>query len=170
MSKDMGIQDKRVIELQNIYEELDTEGKETIISAADKLLNIQKTFKYPQELRKRHFRDIMLYITLGLIIACAIWFFWEIFINPALQKAGITPLNMARIIVTAIIGILCVFSGLICFLLRKISFHWLFLLIIAGIASLDPQILTDFIGFSFLAFIITVLLTQKKDQKVTFSR
>ena len=169
MGKNSGVQDKRVIELQDIYKEMDTDGKETLISAVDKLLHIQRTFKYPQETRKRHFRDITLYITLGLIIVCAIWFFWEIFINPALQKAGITPLIMVRIIATAFIGILCVFSGLAGFLLQRISVHWLLLLIITGIACLDPQIFTDIIGFSFLALIITVLLSHKKRHKATFS-
>jgi len=166
MGKDKGIQDKRVIELQDIYKELDTEGKETMISAADELLHIQKTFRSPQEKRKRYFKDITLYIALGLVVLCAIWFFWEIFINPALQIVGIT--QFIRIIATAIIGILCVFSGLVGFLIRRLSLHWLFLLIIAGIACLDPQILTDFIGFSFLALIITIFLAQKKGQKATF--
>ena len=169
MGKNMGVQDTRVIELQDIYKEMDSEGKETMISAVNTLLHIQRTFKYPQETRKHHLRTITLYIALGLIIVCAICFFGEIFIYPALHKVDITPFNMVRIIVTAFIGIFCIFSGFIGFLLQRLSVHWLFLFIIAGIACLDPRILTDFIGFSFLALIITLLVTQKKRQKAAFS-
>ena len=170
MGRDFGVQDSRVIELQNIYKEMDAEGKETMISAVDKLLYIQRSFKHPQETRKYRFREIPIYIALGVILVCVIWFFWEFFINPCLLKIGITPLTMVRIIVTALLGVFCLGSGLLCFLQRWLKAPWFLLLIIAGIACIDPQVITDFIGFFFIALIIAALVVQKKHQKVIVTK
>jgi hypothetical protein len=162
MDNNLKVQDNRVIELQNIYREMDAEGKETMISAVDRLLHIQRTFGNPQEARKRRLRDITLYIASGIINVCIICFFWEFLIRPVLFNIGITPLTMARIIVTAVIGVFCLGSGFLGFFQRWLKIPWFFLLTIAGMACLDPQILTDLIGFFFIALIITALLVQKK--------
>jgi len=169
MDNNLKVQDNRVIELQNIYKEMDAEGKEILISAVDKLLYIQKDFRYPQETRKRRLREITLYIVSGIINVCIICFFWEFLIKPVLLNIGITPLTMARIIVTALIGVLCLGSGFLAFSQRWLKTPWFFLLIIAGMACLDPQILTDLIGFFFIALIITALVFQKKRHNITFS-
>ena len=172
MRNNPGNQDPKVIKLQEIYHEMDTEDRETMIHAVDNLLSIQKNFKDKnakvqdlQHLRKRRFMGIAGYIVSGIILISAIWFFWETLLNPALLKIDITPLVMVRIIITAFIGIFCLVSGLVGFLQRWFKALWLFLLIISGIACIDPQILTDFIGFSLIALIITVLFVQKKHQR-----
>ena len=180
MGKDSGILDPKVIELQEIYREMDAEGKETMVKAADKLLHIQKNFKnqnnfkgkkieahVQRQLLKRRFMDIAKYLVPGIVLACAIYFFWETMLNPALQKIGITPLAMVRIILTALIGILCLASGLVGFLQRWIKVPWTFLLIVAGIGCIDPRILTDFIGISLIALVIKVLVFQKKHEKAS---
>ena len=162
MENNFEVLDKRVIELQNIYKEMDAEGKETMISAVDKLLHVQRAFRNPQESRKRRLREITLYIVSGIINVCIICFFWEFLIRPVLLNIGITPLTMARIIITAIIGVLCLGSGFLGFSQRWLKTPWFFLLIIAGMACLDPQILTDLIGYFFIALVITALVVQKK--------
>ena len=162
--------DRRVEELQSIYKEMDAEGKETMISAVDKLLYIQRNFRCLQETPKRRFRNITIYSVSGLITFCVIWFFWEFFINPCLLNIGITPLTMVRIIVTALLGSFCLGSGLVGFLQRRLKATLFFLLIIAGIACIDPKILTDFIGFFFIALIITALVVQKNRQRVIFAK
>ena len=169
MNNNLKIQDNRVIELQKIYKEMDAEGKETIISAVDRLLYIQKTFRNPQESRKRRLRDITLYIVPGIINVCIIYFFWEFLIRPVLQNIGITPLTMARIIVTALIGIICLGSGFLGFFQRWLKTPLFLLLIIAGMACLDPKILTDLISFFFIGLIVTALVFQKKRHNITFS-
>ena len=162
--------DRRVEELQSIYKEMDAEGKETMISAVDKLLYIQRNFSCLQETPKRRFRDITIYTVSGFITFCVIWVFWELFINPCLLEIGITPLTMVRIIVTALLGSFCLGSGLVGFLQRRLKATLFFLLIIAGIACIDPKILTDFIGFFFIALIITALVVQKNRQRVIFAK
>ena len=172
MGKDSGIQDTKVIELQEIYREMDTEGKETMIKAVDKLLYIQKDFKdkkikaqNQEQLRKRRFMSIVSYIVSGIVLVFIIGFFWETLLNPALLKIGITPLVMVRIIITALIGIFCLGSGIVGFLQKWIKIPWTFFLIVAGIGCIDPRIITDFIGIFFIALIITVLVVQKKREK-----
>jgi len=169
MNDNLKAEDNRVLELQNIYKEMDAEGKETMISTVDRLLFIQRAFRNPQEARKRRFREITLYIVSGIINACIICFFWEFLIKPVLLNIGITPLTMARIIVTALIGIFCLGSGFLGFFQRWLKAPLFLLLIIAGMACLDPEILTDLIGFFFIALIITSLLVQKKRHIITFS-
>ena len=150
---------------------MDTEDRETIIHAVDNLLLIQKNFKDKNELfqsqkqlRKRRFMGIAGCIVSGIILISATLFFWEILLKPALLTDDITPLVTVRIIATAFIGIFCLVSGLVGFFQRWYKALWLFLLIISGIACIDPQIFTDFIGFSLIALIITVFLVQKKHQ------
>jgi len=167
MDNNLKVQDNRVIELQNIYREMDAEGRETMISAVDRLLYIQRTFGNPQEARKRRIREITLYIASGIINVCIVCSFWEFLIRPVLFNIGITPLTMARIIVTALIGALCLGSGFLGFFQRWLKAPLFFLLIIAGMACLDPQILTDLIGILFIALIVTALVVQKKGQKIT---
>ena len=167
MNDNPKVQDNRVLELENIYKEMDAEGKETMISAVDRLLYIQRAFRNPQESRKRRLREITLYILSGIVNVCIICFFWEFLIRPVLLNIGITPLTMARIIVTALIGVLCLGSGFLAFFQRWLKAPLFLLLIIAGMACLDPQILTDLIGFLFIALIITSLVVKKKDQRVT---
>jgi hypothetical protein len=169
MDNNLKVQDNRVIELQNIYKEMDAEGKETIISAVDRLLYIQRAFRNPQESRKRRLREITLYIVSGIINVCIICFFWEFLIKPVLLNIGITPLTMTRIIVTALIGIFCLGSGFLGFFQRWLKAPLFLLLIIAGMACLDPQILTDLIGILFIALIVTALVVQKKRHSITFS-
>ena len=166
MDNNLKVQDNRVIELQNIYREMDAEGKETMISAVDRLLYIQRTFGNPQEARKRRLRDMTLYIASGIINVCIVCFFWEFLIRPVLFNIGITPLTMARIIVTALIGDLCLHSGFLGFFQRWLKASLFLLLIIAGMACLDPGILTDLIGVFFITLVITALVVQKKRQKI----
>jgi hypothetical protein len=40
---------------------------------------------------------------------------------------------------------------------------------LSGMACLDPEILTDLIGFFFIALIITALIVQKKRHNISFS-
>jgi len=167
MNDNPKVQDNRVLELENIYKEMDAEGKETMISAVDRLLYIQRAFRNPQETRKRRLREITLYIASGIVNVCIICFFWEFLIRPVLLNIGITPLTIARIIVTALIGVLCLGSGFLAFFQRWLKAPLFLLLIIAGMACLDPQILTDLIGFLFIALIITSLVVKKKGQRVT---
>jgi len=176
MEKDSGIQDPKVIELLEIYREMDAEGKETIINAVDKLIYIQKNFKSKnlkgqnkEQLRKRRFTGIVNYIAAGVVLICTIWFFWEALLNPALLRIDITPLVMVRIITTALIGMLCLGSGFVGFLQRWIKIPLTFFLIIAGIGCMDPGILTDFIGISLMALTVTVIAVQKKREKEYFS-
>jgi TRAP-type uncharacterized transport system fused permease subunit len=149
---------------------MDAEGKETMISAVDKLLYIQRNFSCLQETPKRRFKDITIYMVSGFITFCVVWVFWEFFINPCLLEIGITPLTMVRIIVTALLGSFCLGSGLVGFLQRWLKAPLFFLLVIAGIACIDPQILTDFIGFFFIALIAAALVVQKKRQRVIFAK
>jgi len=167
MENNLEILDKRVLELQDIYNEMDAEGKETMISAVDRLLYIQRTFGNPQEARKHRIREITFYFVSGIINVCIVCFFWEFLIRPVLFNIGITPFTMARIIVTALIGVLCLGSGFLGFFQRWLKAPLFFLLIIAGMACLDPQILTDLIGILFIALIVTALIVQKKGQKIT---
>ena len=169
MGNNLEVQDNRVLELQNIYKEMDAEGKETMISAIDRLLHIQRAFRNPRESQKRRLKDITLYIVSGIINVCIICFFWEFLIRPVLLNIGIAPLTMVRIIVTALIGIFCLGSGFFAFSQRWLKAPLFLLLIIAGMACLDPEILTDFIGFFFIALIITALIFQKKRHNITFS-
>ena len=167
MENNFEVLDKRVIELQNIYKEMDAEGKETMISAVDRLLYVQRTFGNPQEARKRRIREIALYIASGILNVCIVCLFWEFLIRPVLLNIGITPFTMARIIVTALIGVFCLGSGFLGFFQRWLKAPLFLLLIIAGMACLDPQILTDLIGILFIVLIVTALVVQKKGQKIT---
>ena len=153
-----------VVELLEIYREMDAEGKKKMVTAASNLLNAQKTL-LDQESGTSQFTGIAGYLITGLLLILAICVFWITLINPALLTTGIIPLVMVRIIITALCGMLCIGTGLIRFILKKFTVLWLFLAIGAGILCVDPRVLTDLIGFALVAVIVAVQLIHWKQDK-----
>ena len=150
-----------VVELLEIYREMDTEGKKKMLTAASNLLDAQNTF-LDREFRTRRFSGIAGYLITGLLFLLAVCVFWVTLINPALLTAGIIPLVMVRIIITALCGVLCIGTGLVRFILKKFTVLWLILAIGAGILCVDPRVLTDLIGFALVALIIAVQIIHWK--------
>ena len=179
--------DSQVIELQEIYHEMDTEGKKKMVTAAEELLNVQKTLGNMQflvrdgvqaqeetgernavinrEFGTRRIAGVMGYILTGLLLFLAACVFWITLINPALLVLGDTPLVMLRIIITAMCGIFSIGAGLMWFILRKFTIPWMFLAIGAGILCVEPGIITDLIGISIVALIVTIQVIHIKREK-----
>jgi hypothetical protein len=164
-------------ELQTIYNEMDTEGRKEIVTAATKLLEVQKTLEntptrnvfkkttFSRSPQKLHSKHILGYLATGISLIISTYIFWVNLISPALLIAGISPLVMVRIIVTALVGLFLVGSGLVDFTLRKIKAPWRLLMIAAGLACTEPSILTDLIGIALIALIASVHITQWKREK-----
>ena len=162
--------DTQIVELQEIYREMDAEGKKKIVAAAANLLNTQKTLSsldprhdVPQKTRRS--TGVLRFLITGLLLLIAAYAFWVTLINPALLKTDITPLVMLRVIATALCGMLCLGTGLVWFILRKFTIFWMLLAVGAGILCVEPGILTDFFGFALIVLILTVQFLQEKQNK-----
>ena len=164
--------DTQVVELQEIYREMDSEGKKKIVAAAVNLLDTQKTL-YSRDIPPSHEVDkqkhgvsgVLRFMVTGLLLLSTAYAFWVALINPALLTAGITPLVMLRVIATGLCGMLCLGTGLIWFILRKLTVLWMLLAVGAGILCVEPGVLTDFLGFALIVLILTVQFLQGKQNK-----
>jgi len=164
--------DTQVVELQEIYREMDPEGKKKIVTAAVNLLDTQKTLSSrdsplsDETHQKTHgIAGILRLLISGLLLLFAAYAFWVTLVNPALLKTGITPLVMLRVITTALCGMLCLGTGLIWFILRKLTVLWMLLAVGAGILCVEPGVLTDFLGFALIVLIIAVQFLQGKQNR-----
>ena len=170
-------------ELLEIYSEMDTKGKKKMVAAAAKLLSAQKTLGKEQlmsniaakvfiqkEARMFRFGSMPRYLVTGVLLLFTVYVFWSALISPALLMVGVTPLTMARIIITALIGTFCLSSGLVGIMFRKMSLSMRILVIAAGLGCLDPALLTDIIGFAVLAAIITLQIIQGKREQAFAAR
>jgi hypothetical protein len=162
------IKDPHIVELTDLYCEMDPEGRRMMVTAAKKLLQTQKSM-FIKERKPYHFTGISVYFMIGFLIVLTGYIFWINLISPALLMDGITPLVMARIILTALFGLFCLGVGLTGFLLRKMSIPLRFLAIAAGLGCLDPAVITDLIGFAFLALIVSIQLVQGKLEKAALA-
>ena len=165
------IKDSEVEKLQEIYREMDTDGKKKMLIAATVLLNAQNSlFNRKSGIGVHHFASIPVYIMAALFLISTVYVFWINLIYPALSMTG-TPLVMVRIVITALIGMFCLGSGFIGFLFRKMSVPCRLLMILAGLGCLDPAVLTDFIGFAIIALVIAVqVIKGKREKTVIFAR
>jgi hypothetical protein len=164
-------------ELQTIYNEMNTEGKKEMVTAAEKLLEVQKTLENTHTQNKNtaffrspfkhRLRNIAGYFAAGILLIISTYIFWVALISPALLIAGISSLEMVRIILTALTGLFLVGSGLVDFILRKIRTPWRLLIIAAGFACTEPGVLTDLIGISLIVLIVSVEAVQWKREKTT---
>jgi len=162
----------QLVELQEIYREMDYEGKKKIVAAAANLLDTQKTLSSldlspgsHEVHQKTRSTGVLRFLITGLLLLIAAYAFWVTLINPVLLKTGITPLVMLRVIATALCGMLCLGTGLIWFILRKFSIFWMLLAVGAGILCVEPGVLTDFLGFALIVLILTVQFLQGKQNK-----
>ena len=183
------VQNSEIEELQEIYDEMDPEGKKKMVTTAKMLFNTQKTIKNNQSLAQhepqpltqtvtrataakidwkfqaRRFSGVLGYFMTGFLLLCSAIFFWIILINPSLLMLGDTPLTMLRIIITALCGMFIIGTGLVRFLLQKLKVRWMILAMGAGILCVDPAVLTDFIGFAILTLIISIQVVRWKQEK-----
>jgi hypothetical protein len=163
----------QIMELREIYREMDIEGKKMMQTAATDLFAIQKTFgqKSQAPVGSTHIRStsrlncVPGYLVIGLFLFLSACFFWITLINPALSKLGDTPLIMLRIIMTALFGMFIIGTGILRFIIRKLSIPWLLLAIGAGILCVDPGVLTDLIGIILIALIVAVHVFHGKREK-----
>jgi len=179
------IKDPELAELEKIFSEMDKDGKEKLITAATMLLNIQKTLENKPSMirnndeaeieeksvktllpgRKIRTRRIAGYSIIGLLLIITACFFWVTSIIPALQINNNNLMLMIRISVTAIFGFFCIGMGIMLFLLRKITFIWVFLTVTAGILCAIPDVAFDFIGLIMIALIGFSQLIRVKQNK-----
>jgi len=154
-----------IVEFLDIYREMDKDGRKKMVTAASRLLKIQKVIEnifISTESKNKALIGYLVTVPLLLVIACVIWFF---LISPALLIYSDTPLIMIRIIITALIGVLFISAGIFRFILNKLTLIWLFLAIAAGIGCIDPRVLTDIIGFAIITLIVIVQFIQMKRAK-----
>ena len=168
----------QVVELRNIYREMDIEGKKMMTTTAAQLFTIQKSLEnkelpakdaiqgFTQKSRTSRFNGVPGYLLMGFLLLFAAHFFWVTLISPALLMVEITPLVMMRIIITASIGMLCIGLGLFRFMLWKLTVPLLLLVIGAGILCVDPGLLTDLIGFALIVLFVAVQVIQGKRERV----
>ena len=159
----------QIMELREIYREMDADGKKMMATAASELFTIQKTFgQKPQAPNRSTSRlsRVSGYLVMGLVLILFACFFWITLLNPALLMLGEAPLIMLRIILTALFGMFIIGTGILRFILRKIKILWLLLAIGAGALCVDPSVLTDLIGISLITMIVAVQVFQWKREKV----
>ena len=156
------------VKLLGIYREMDAEGRKKMLAAATSLLNTQKTL-FDLDSKKHHSPHISGYLVTGGLLLMAACVFWITLINPALLTAEISPMVMLRVIATALLGMLCLGTGLIQFILRKLKIPWVLLAVCAGILCVDPRVLTDFMGLFLIILIICVRIIIGKQEKTAIT-
>ena len=86
--------------------------------------------------------------------------------SPALLMIDTTPVRIVWLIITSLIGMVSLATGLEGFMLRRMSPLWRILAIAAGLMCIDPGLLTDAIGLIILAVIVTVQVIGKKGMAI----
>ena len=156
-----------VNELQEIYCQMNAEGKKRMMAAATELLGVQtnlsKTLNTSNAYTVR--RRIFGYLLTGLFLLVVSYVFWITLINPALRMIDASPFTMIWIMATALCGIFFIGTGLVRYFSRKLALIWAIFAIGAGILCLDPRALTDFIGIIFAVLIISMQIVQRKQEK-----
>ena len=167
-----------VVELRNVYSEMDVEGKKTMITTATQLFTVQKIFEkksnqetstFNPKYQTSRFDGVAGYFIMGFLLLFAAHFFWVTLISPVLFTFEITPLVMIRIILTASIGMFCIGVGLVRFMLQKLTIPFLLLALGAGLGLIDPGIVTDLIGFALITLVVSAQVIQGKRQKATMA-
>ena len=88
--------------------------------------------------------------------------------SPALLMIDTTPLRIVWLIITSLIGMVSLATGLEGFMLRKMTPPWRILAVVAGLLCIDPGLLTDTIGLVALAVIVSVqVIGRKRDMAVS---
>ena len=181
--------DPRADELQEIYLKMDAEGRKKMVTAAAKLLDAQKTIENIQYIirddtrtvtqneagevkininrksGKSHLNGMQGYLVAGILLLLLACIFWVALINPALLMIGDSPLVMLRIITTALGGMFCIGTGLIQFILHKLTALSMLFSVGAGILCVEPGIMTDFIGLAIIIMIVAVKLIWGKERQ-----
>jgi len=141
MNTDMvGMRDySGIAELCKIYRNADAEGRERIAETAAKLFYIRETpesysiAKNRSKSRAYRISVVPGFLVMGLLLVFTACAFWVILINPALFMVSNSSTETVRIVVTAICGMFVICTGLVWFMIRKISIPWMLLAIGAGI-------------------------------------
>ena len=176
-------EDSEIAKLCKIYREMDAEGQEVMVAAAVKLFSVQKTSE-PQQVSPKltlprmsgsfaqslRFAGIPGYLITAFLLLLAAVVFWVTLINPALHLAGITPLLMARIVITAFCGMVIIGAGLVRFIWRKFTIPWMLLAIGAGILCVEPGALTDLFGIAIFVLIIAIQILGIRREKTVVIR
>ena len=158
----------KVVELQEIYREMDPEGKKKMVSAAAKLLTVQKTF-FAGKSERRSFIGITGYLITGFLLLFVAYVFWVSLISPALLTLSDTPLTVVRIVLTALCGIFAIGTGFVWFLLKKLTIFRMLLAFGAGILCVEPGVITDFIGVILVVLIVSMQLILGKREKAALT-
>jgi len=153
-----------VIELLDIYRQLDTNGRKKMVTAASKLLKTQNSVEDMLGNTQSYQKKTVLsgYLVVVPLLVFAAFAFWQFLISPALLINNDTPLIMLRIIITALFGMFIISTGILRFILRKLKAQWLLLAIAAGLGCIDPRALTDLIGFAIIGLVVAVQFAQIK--------
>jgi TRAP transporter 4TM/12TM fusion protein len=106
-------------------------------------------------------------IAAKLAIAGYILPFFFVF-NPELLFIGATPLVMIKILISSMLGMFAIALGVQGYLLRKIPVFWRLLAATAGFLLIDPGLVTDIIGFTFIALLVAIQIIQKKQEKTIY--
>ena len=173
MNTDMvGMRDySGIAELCKIYRNADAESRKKIAETAAKLFYVQKTpvsysiAKNRPKPRAYRISVIPGFLVMGLLLVFTAYAFWIILINPALLMVSNGSSEMIRIAVTAICGMFIICTGLVWFMIRKITIPWMLLAIGAGVLCVDPRALTDFMGFAVLALIAVLQIIGVKHKR-----
>ncbi len=86
-------------------------------------------------------------------------------LSPAMLFVNTTAIEVVQITLTALIGMFAISMGLIGHLGKKILWPLRLLSLAAGIALIDPALVTDIIGFSVIAVIVVIQLLAAKKEK-----
>jgi len=84
--------------------------------------------------------------------------------NPTMLWVGASPLTVVQIIVTSFIGMFGLAAGIEGFMMKKVPIPLRFAAVIGGLLAIDPNYVTDIIGFVLIAlvFILQVVGTRRE--------
>jgi hypothetical protein len=160
---------KEVIELLDIYREMDTDGRKKMVTAASKLLKTQKVMGNMLNNTKSKSNDIIRYLVTVAMLLITACLFWVFLISPALIINSDTPLIITRIVITACFGMVFISTGIFLCILRKLTLFLMFFAIVAGIGCVDPHVLTDIIGFAIITMVTVLQFKQIKRTKTSIA-
>jgi len=91
-------------------------------------------------------------------------------LNPALLLIDTTPLEIAQIFVTSLIGMFAVAVAVQGYFLTKVNPLFRIVLFIGGLLCIDPGVLTDIIGILVIAVIFTLQKMKANKEKLQLQR
>jgi len=85
--------------------------------------------------------------------------------SPVMLWIGATPLKVIQIIISSLLGMICLSAGVQGYMIRKVPVYLRLVAVVGGLSLIDPGIATDIVGFCVMVLlIVTQVLGDRKEK------